>query len=458
MAKRVVSRNLPELAYGWFLRNVVQRAGDAAMGHPMVQRLAFLESAQWWPADKIELYRRSQLRVLMAAAQEVPFYREHLERSGISSSHIKSPADLRRVPAVTKEQLRENYPDRTIRSTGQRTYETKTSGSTGLNFRLREDRATAGWYRAAFLLALEWAGWRMGDRHLQTGISPDRGTEQRLKDFLFRCAYFSAYDLSDEALDRALETLDRRRISHLWGYPGSLDCLARRAQMRGFNRPITSLVTWGDSLQAGQRRRIEAGFQGHVFDTYGCGEGIQVAAQCGNGQGYHVYSLDTIVDYVDDAGVPVPPGTPGNLLLTRLHPGPMPFIRYRVGDVATSGADKACSCGRAWEMLDSIQGRIADAVVTPGGNRLIVHFFTGVLEHFREIDQFQIVQDRLDSITLRLVSTPTWSNRSEQEIIAALQRRGAGLDIQIERVSDIPLTLGGKRRFVVSNLTQGTVE
>jgi phenylacetate-CoA ligase len=443
-------------AYGWFLRHVLQRAGDAAMGHPMVERLAFLERAQWWSEEQIEDYRRAQLRGLMAAAVEVPFYREHFERSRVLPGEIQTPADLRRLPAVTKEQLRANYPDRTVRPTGQRTYETSTSGSTGLNFRLREDRATAGWYRAAFLLALEWAGWRMGDSHLQTGISPDRGTEQRIKDLLFRCAYFSAYDLSDEALDRALETLDRKRISHLWGYPGSLDCLARRAQARGFNRPLTSLVTWGDSLQSGQRARIESAFQGRVFDTYGCGEGIQVAAQCGTGAGYHLYSLDVIVDYVDDDGVPVPPGTPGNLLLTRLHPGPMPFIRYRVGDVATSAAGRACSCGRAWEMLDSIQGRTADAVLTPGGNRLIVHFFTGVLEHFTEIDQFQIVQDRVDAITLRVVPTPAWSNQSEPRIVAALHRRGAGLDVHIEKVNAIPLTSGGKRRFVVSNLPAGT--
>jgi len=441
--------------YGWLLRNVIQRAGDAALGHPMLQRLGFLEDAQWWSAPQIEEYRNSQLRLLMAAAAEVPFYRDVLAQSRLSAGDIRTPADLSRIPAVTKELLRANYPQRTTRSTRQRTYEASTSGSTGLNFRVLEDRATAGWYRAAFLLALQWAGWRMGERHLQTGMTVSRNTEQRLKDLLFRCSYFSAYDLSDSALDWALDTLDSKRIAHLWGYPGSLDCLAKRARARGFSHRLTSLVTWGDYLHPAQRARIEAAFQARVFDTYGCGEGIQVAAQCGHGQNYHVYSLDVIVDYVDDRGDAVPTGTPGNLLLTRLHPGPMPLIRYKVGDMATSGLGKRCPCGRAWEMLESIQGRSADAIVTPGGNRLIVHFFTGVLEHFGEIDQFQVVQEGPDAIIVRILPTAAWTSRSESAIIAALQQKGVGVDVRIERVNELPLTPGGKRRFVISHLQSG---
>jgi phenylacetate-CoA ligase len=215
-------------------------------------------------------------------------------------------------------------------------------------------------------------------------------------------------------------------------------------------------VTWGDQLQPVQRARIEAAFQARVFDTYGCGEGIQVATQCGHAQNYHVYNLDVIVDYVDDRGDPVPPGTPGNLLLTRLHPGPMPLIRYRVGDIATSGCGKVCPCGRAWELLESIQGRSADAIVTPGGNRLIVHFFNGVFEHFHEIDQYQVVQERPDTITVRILPTAAWSSRSETAIVAALQHRGVGLDVRIDKVTEIPLTPAGKRRFVISTVQSGS--
>jgi phenylacetate-CoA ligase len=445
-------RHLLDHSYGWLLRNILLPAGDAALGHALMCRLRFLEAAQWWSAAQIRQYRDARIQSLFAALAEVPFYRDLLAQSGLCPGDIRTASDLGRIPPVTKQMLRANYPDRTTRFTGQTTYEASTSGSTGQNFRVREDRRTAGWYRASFFLALEWAGWRLGETHLQTGMTLDRTYERRLKDLFLRCFYFSAYDLGDDALDRALEVLDRKRIEHLWGYPGSLYCLARRAHSLGFSRQLRSLVTWGDHLQASQRACMESAFKARVFDTYGCGEGIQVAAQCGRGQTYHLHSLHVIVDYVDDAGNPVVAGTPGNLLLTRLHAGPMPLIRYQVGDVATSGRGKLCPCGRAWEILESIQGRSADVIVTPAGNRLIVHFFTGILEHFREIDQFQAVQEKPDTITLRILPTAAWSGQSESAIVAALQEKGADLDVRIERVKEIPLTPGGKRRFVISSL------
>ena len=56
------------------------------------------------------------------------------------------------------------------------------------------------------------------------------------------------------------------------------------------------------------RREIERVFRTRVFDTYGCGEGFQIAAQCGTANTYHVHSLDVIVEYVDDEGRPVAAG------------------------------------------------------------------------------------------------------------------------------------------------------
>ena len=99
-----------------------------------------------------------------------------------------------------------------------------------------------------FMLALRWAGWQIGERHMQTGMTLDRSWDRRLKDSILRCDYVSAYELDDDHLDAALDVLDTKKIEHLWGYPGSLYFLAKRALQRGWNRPLRSLVTWGDNL------------------------------------------------------------------------------------------------------------------------------------------------------------------------------------------------------------------
>jgi len=101
--------------------------------------------------------------------------------------------------------------------------------------------------------------------------------------------------------------------------------------------------------------------------------------------------------------------------------------------------------------MESIQGRDTDIITTPSGKRLIVHFFTGVLEHFPEIESFQVVQEARDAILLRIVPASSFSKESAGRVISSLKARGASdISIDIELVKEIPLTLAGKRRFVIS--------
>ena len=164
--------------------------------------------------------------------------------------------------------------------------------------------------------------------------------------------------------------------------------------------------------------------------------------------------MDTIVEFLNDDCSQVLPHQTGNIVITRLHPGPMPLIRYKIGDLGVAGENELCECGRGFGTMELIQGRDTDIVITPGGNRLIVHFFTGIFEYFPEIKNFQVVQERPDLLTLRVVPLDGYSDRTTKKIIDALKERGAGdLEIHIEEVAEIPLSSGGKRRFVISHIT-----
>ncbi len=415
---------LKQRSRSWLLRNLILPIGDLAFGQKMMKRLRFLEEAQWWGPERLHALRDSSLASLMEVAYgEVPFYRALMDHAGVKPGDIRHPEDLSRLPIVTKRMLRSGYPHLTTRNTGMKTFEVCSSGSTGTNFCVKEDPDTAGWHRASFLLALEWASWQIGEPHLQTGMTLSRSRDKWLKDMLLQCHYVSAFD--------------------------------RRAQKRGWNLPLRSIITWGDSLYPHYRSAIESSFKTRVFDTYGCGEGMQIAAQCGSADTYHVHTLDLIVEHLDDNGHAVRPGQVGNLILTRLHPGPMPLIRYQVGDTGTREEARLCECGRGYDVMGSIQGRDTDIVVTPSGNRLIVHFFTGVLEHHSEIDSFQVVQEELGSIVLRLVPAIGFSKEVAARVVSDLQAKGASdIAIKVEVVSEIPLPPSRKRRFVVSSVSQ----
>ena len=433
------------------LRHFLLPAGDRVFGQNLTARLTFLENAQWWHPKFIARERDASLRSLIKIAyQEVPFYQDLMDRSGVHPSDIQTREDLARIPIVTKDMLRDGYPERTTRRTQQQPYEAWTSGSTGKNFCVLEDAETAGRYRAIFLLALEWAGWPLGARHLQTGINPQRSVDRRIKDLLMRCHYVSAFDLRDHQLNQSLNKIDRYQIQFLMGYPGGIYMLAKYAQRVGWERKLKAVVTWGDNLFKHYRETIESVFKTRVYDTYGCAEGIQVSAQCQFGL-YHIHALDTIVEIVDDDGQYVPPGELGNIILTRLHPGPMPLIRYQIGDLGVRSGDLLCECGRGFPIMKSINGRDTDIIHTPGGNRLLVHFFTGILEHYPEIDSFQVVQETIDSLVIRILPINGYSDRSTENIKAQLKRSGArDMKIDVRLVDSIPLPASGKHRFIIS--------
>ncbi len=447
-------------SWTWVLRTLVLPLGDSVFGQRLMRRLSFLEHAQWWDPERIAAYRGKALSALIELAyREVPFYRDLLNHAGVDPRGISTPEELRQIPVITKRMLRAHYPAGTTRPTGQRTFEVRSSGSTGENFVVREDMETAGQYRASFMLALEWSGWRIGVPHLQTGMTLERSPDRRWKDRLLRCHYVSAYDLGDAHLDHGLDLIEKHRLEHVWGYPGSLYYLARRAAERGWNRPLRSAVTWGDMLHPHYRRTIETTFRAPVFDTYGCGEGFQIAAQCGTGNTYHVHSLDVVVEYLDAQGRPVPAGQPGDIVVTRLHPGPMPLIRYTVGDIGAAVAGHRCPCGRGFEVMEGIQGRSGDVVLTPSGNRLIVHYFTGILEQFQDVANFQVVQEERDRLLLLIVPGDGFSSETARRVQDSLRAHGlTDMAIDVEVTSEIPMAKSNKHRFVLNRVIEDAHE
>ncbi len=174
--------------WAWTLRNVVLPVGDRMLGQGLVPHLRFLEEAQWWEPARIHQKQNRRLQNLIEVAyQEVGLYHTQMDQRGLKPEDIRTAADLQRLPVVTKDMLRDAYPQQAIRPTGNKTYESRTSGSTGKNFVVVKGRQ-----RAAFMLALGWAGWRLGEPHLQTGMTFDRSLDRRLKDALLRCHYMSA--------------------------------------------------------------------------------------------------------------------------------------------------------------------------------------------------------------------------------------------------------------------------
>ena len=78
-------------------------------GHETVRVRRELERSQWWPREEIECLQVQRLRrLLVHAAEHVPYYRELFARLGFDARVDASLAVLRDLPFLTKAEIRAN--------------------------------------------------------------------------------------------------------------------------------------------------------------------------------------------------------------------------------------------------------------------------------------------------------------------------------------------------------------
>jgi len=130
----------------------------------------------------------------------------------------------------------------------------------------------------------------------------------------------------------------------------------------------------------------------------------------------------------------------------------MPFIRYRIGDVVTRGAER-CQCGLPFGTLAAVQGRVVDYFPLPDGR--VVHPYAITTDIVRPaapwMRQHQIIQERAHRVVLRLVTAePPPSGGVERLEAAVREFLGPAVEFRLELVPEIPREANGKIRMAAS--------
>ena len=453
--------------YPALARHVFAPTLDGFRGTATMRCLGELEQTQWWSRDRLMELQAQRLATLVAYAYEaVPYYRRLLDERRLKPHHISTPQDLASLPALTKPLIRDNFADLVAHGLPKKEILSRsTGGSTGepLSF-CRTKSDFYGWGSAAELRAYGWAGYRVGDRcallweRYPYASALDRGL-RTLRHRLQRIAVLDALDMSPERLVSYAASLERLQGGFVRGYPTAIYGLARFVQSQG-NLSVRprAIITSGEDLCDFQRALFSEVFGCETYSHYGSNEAHAIASECSEHSGYHISAENVIVEIADEEGKPVPTGREGRILVTNLHNFAMPFLRYDTGDAGILSPNP-CPCGRGLPMLAQMNGRTADVIVTASGKSipgaaLAWNFLAGL-----GIEQFQIVQDSYEKVTVRLVLGTECSDRATCERIDEVRREfglllGPELDIAVEVVDEITPSPSGKRRFVISNVAQ----
>lgn len=433
---------------------------DRFNGTTIARKLDFLLATERWDSERIRARQAAQLATTVDKARRASeFYREFWRSAPAPRALPSLYAPLDGLPVLTKEDLesaRGAFPLTTYRG---RVVVTRTSGSTGSPMTFYRSMEQESWFWALRFRMWSWAGYRPGDPYLEINLNPRTAWRKRLQDRLFRCTYLT-FNADNQDSHSIAELLAARRIPHLNGFASSLFVLAKHMlEANEVKSDVIGITSTGDTLYPAYRETIEAAFGRRVLDYYGAGgEGVHVASQCpASGTRYHLHPENAVVEILGTDG-PVRPGIAGRLVVTQLDNEAMPLIRYEIGDVAVAAPDGVqCSCGRTLPLLERIEGRIPDLVALRDGGFLVTHFFVVLFKNLQGVRRYQILQDRLDSVRVRLTGRPNCNKRQvEATIRRAVSQAARGLlALDFEWLEDdIPLSGRGKRRLVISSVAR----
>lgn len=397
--------------------------------------------------------------VLRHAAERVPYYRRVFRDLHFSPEDLKRLADLRELPVLTKDIVRNHERELVRDDVAIESLSTHHSGgSTGVPLRFHRDRfymdiSEAGTYRN-FLQA----GWRPGEM-----IAFFWGFNERLermsrlefeaRQWFRRFYQFDPFRSGADDMDGWIRTFLRIRPAIAHGYASTISRFAQHIERTGQRAPpLKGVFTTAEKLLPDQRSTIGRVFDCKVFDCYGSSEVQNIAAQCPAGR-MHIMADFAVLETATPR-----PGEPAPLLVTSLQNRSMPFIRYRNEDTGLL-VDGICDCGRGFPLMDLSVARISDNFPLPDGRVVHGEFFTHLLYGSEGVDRFQFRQVALDRIELDVVVGPGDAAARARAIRAAVEQVEAlapgRLTVAAREVEDIPLSSAGKHRFTRSEVPGG---
>jgi phenylacetate-CoA ligase len=422
-----------------------------------------LRKTQWLSHSQTRDLQDEKLRRLVRHVfRNVPFYRGRMKDAKLRPEDIRGQADLHKLPFLTKANVRDHLYFDILSDNHDKGEVLKitTSGSTGQPFVCYADRSQLEFRWAATLRSQEWTGYEFGDPcvrlwHQTLGMSKSQAFRERLDAVLTRRKFIPVFEMNERRLREMATEIAEHHPVLMDGYAEALDFLAHFLKNHG-DIPVRpkALMSSAQTLPDSSRDVIEDAFGCKVFDKYGAREFSGIAYECASHSGHHIVAEGYIVEVLRD-GQPAKPGEIGEVVITDLNNYCLPFIRYRIGDLAVAvDPDERCECGRGLPLLGNIEGRVQSIIQGTDGRYLPGTFFAHYLKEFDyAFERFQVVQEERNSMTFKVVKGGRYSDDVLHEVITTF-RKYLGDDMRIDTrfVDEIELVRTGKHLAAVSRL------
>ncbi|NCU27684.1 phenylacetate--CoA ligase, partial [Candidatus Nomurabacteria bacterium] len=299
------------------------------------------------------------------AYNNVPFYKKKYDEAGFHPDQLKSLDDMRRIPFLKKQDMRDNYPyglfavplNKVVRvhassgTTGNATVVGYTKNDVEVFAEVVARSLSAYGVTENDVIQVAYGyglftgglGLHYGAEKLGTAVVPISGGNtdkqlQLMEDFgstVLACTPSYAAYLGEAALSKGIDT---KKLPLRVGIFGA--------------------EPWTPSM----RLKIEDSLNIKAYDIYGLSEiigpGVSGSCECQNG--LHISEDHFLPEIIDpDTLENMNPNQTGELIFTTLSKEAMPLLRYRTRDLSSLDYT-ACPCGRTTVRMAKIFGRSDD--------------------------------------------------------------------------------------------------
>lgn len=344
---------LPVFAQNMAFSYMGGRIQKTRFGAGFHQMLSEFESHEGWSRDQLFAWRDERLCELVRHCYDtVPHYRFVMDEGGIDPASIKTGEDLKRLPVITKADVRAD-PESFVSSKakGMNLLHVHTSGTTGSGFQFE---STVECQQAQF--ACFWRYYRKHGLDLgtwQAQFSSRAAVPRRMVNPPFwrvdkpgRRYYMSAFHESPANMRAYYEFIRDEGLPWISGYPSLMVLLAQWMNERGLYYDFVRAVTCGaENLLDHQVAAMEKAFGVRPVQTYGQTENVAIFSTEPDGR--------ILVDE-DFSVVEFMPEVVGGYRVvgTCLFNYATPLLRYDTGDVVRLG-----DCTGPRREVASIDGR-----------------------------------------------------------------------------------------------------
>lgn len=337
--------------------------------------MIYNEEFETLPRPALEALQLKRLKGTLARVYAtVPFYKESLDKSGITPEDIKGLEDLQKLPFTYKQDMRDSYPYGLFAAPMEEIVRIHaSSGTTGKPTVVGYTRKDIDTWSELMARSFVAAGVHKGDiihnaygyGLFTGGLGAHYGAER---------LGASVIPMSGGNTKKQIMIMQDFGSTVLTCTPSYSLFMAEAAQEEGIEFKKLSLHVgifgaepWSESM----RTEIEAKLNLCAIDIYGLSEimGPGVAIECREAKkGLHIWEDHFIPEIINpDTGDLLPPGEQGELVITTITKEGIPLIRYRTRDITCINYE-TCACGRTHARIDRMSGRSDDMLIIRGVN------------------------------------------------------------------------------------------